>query len=364
MSLVAPFLFVSGHDFRSRRKASLHFIAEEVARRGKTRVFSLGFSLLSLIKRDPRRSLWRDANRVETVSGVDCYLWRTALHPFNLRRNALTAVEARWFELYARRTPPVLDRWAQDSKTIILESGMPLILAERLAATNPDASLIYLGNDDVRTIGCARYITDELARTAPKYRGAALASLKLLPSIPDGIPAYRVPHAIDPAALADAGPSPYGPGLHGVSVGSMLFDARFFEIAADLFPEITFHLIGAGASGKKLTRANISVHDEMPYRKTLPFIKHASFGVAPYAGERVVPYLADTSLKLMQYGVFGVPAVCPRVTVGGHAGRFGYEPGDAQSIAAAIRGALACPPFTPEPVLSWPAAVDRLLDVA
>jgi 2-beta-glucuronyltransferase len=364
MPLAPPFLFVTGHDFRSRRKASVHFLAEEIARRGKTRVFSFGFSLLSLIKRDPRRSLWRDANRVETVSGVECYLWRTALHPFNLRRSALTPLEARWFELYARSTPPVLDGWARDSRTIILESGIPLILAERLATANPDASLIYLGSDDVRTIGCARYITDELARTAARYRGAALASLQLLPSIPAGIPAYRVPHAIDSTAVDDVGPSPYGPGLHAVSVGSMLFDARFFEIASTLFPEVSFHLIGSGALGRKLARSNIAVYDEMPYGKTLPFIKHASFGVAPYAGERVVPYLADTSMKLMQYGFFRVPAVCPRVTVGGHAGRFGYEPDDVRSIAEAIRGALACPPFTAEPVLTWPAAVDRLLDVA
>jgi 2-beta-glucuronyltransferase len=364
MSLASPFLFVTGHDFRSRRKVNVHFIAEELARRGKTRVFSFGFSYLSLIKRDPRASLWRESNRVETVGGVDCYLWRTALHPFNLRRESLAGVEARWFSHYARRTPPILDAWASESSTIILESGIPLILAERLARTNPTASLIYLGSDDVRTIGCARYIADELARTAAKYRGAALASLQLLPSIPHGIPAYSVPHAIDPEVLDYAEPSPYGAGVHAVSVGSMLFDARFFEIAADLFPEVTFHLIGSGARGRKLARSNVLVHEEMSYRKTIPYVKHASFGIAPYAGERVVPYLADTSMKLMQYGYFGVPAVCPRVTVGGRPGRFGYEPGDRESIARAIRGALACSGLVPEPALTWPSVVDRLLSVA
>jgi 2-beta-glucuronyltransferase len=364
MSLPAPFLFVTGHDFRSRRKVNVHFIAEELARRGKTRVFSFGFSYLSLIKRDPRTSLWREANRVETVGDVDCYLWRTTLHPFNLRRASLTGLEARWFGHYARRTPPILDTWARESATIILESGIPLILAERLARTNPTASLIYLGSDDVRTIGCARYIADELARTAAKYRGAALASLQLLTSIPDGIPAYSVPHAIDPAVLGYTDPSPYGPGLHAVSVGSMLFDAHFFAIASDLFPELTFHLIGSGAAGPKLARRNVVVHEEMSFQKTIPYIKHANLGIAPYAGERVVPYLADTSMKLMQYGYFGVPAVCPRVTVGGHAGRFGYEPGDAASIGAAIRRALACPGFAAEPALTWPAVVDRLLNVA
>jgi 2-beta-glucuronyltransferase len=364
MSLAPPFLFVTGHDLRSRRKVNVHFIAEELARRGKTRVFSFGFSCLSLIKRDPRASLWRQANRVEHVGGVDCYLWRTAFHPFNLRRESLTSLEARWFSRYAKSTPPILDAWASESRTIILESGIPVILAERLAAANPYASLVYLGSDDVRTIGCARYITDEFARTATRYLGAALASLQLLPSIPDGMPAYSVPHAMDPDVLGYGDPSPYGGGLHAVSVGSMLFDPRFFEIAADLFPEVTFHLIGSGARGSKLARANVRVHDEMNYRRTIPFIKHARFGIAPYTGKRVVPYLADTSMKLMQYGYFGVPAVCPEVTVGGHPGRFGYEPDDAHSIAAAIRRALACPGFVPEPALTWPAVVDRLLSVA
>lgn len=37
------FLIVSGHDYRSKRKASLHFIADCLKRRGKVSFYSPGF---------------------------------------------------------------------------------------------------------------------------------------------------------------------------------------------------------------------------------------------------------------------------------------------------------------------------------
>jgi 2-beta-glucuronyltransferase len=90
----APFLLISGHDFRSPRQANTHFIADELARRGQTRFFSVGFSFLSKLKHDPRVSLWDRANTIENYNGVDTYLWRTFLHPFNLRKKLLAPVTA------------------------------------------------------------------------------------------------------------------------------------------------------------------------------------------------------------------------------------------------------------------------------
>src|SRR5262249_32625082 len=80
-----PYLIVSGHDFRTENKANIHFIAREFARRATTRVFSLGYSLFSKIKNDPRAALWDRANAEERVEDVDCFLWRTLVHPVRLR---------------------------------------------------------------------------------------------------------------------------------------------------------------------------------------------------------------------------------------------------------------------------------------
>jgi 2-beta-glucuronyltransferase len=360
----APFLVVTGHDFRSRRKANIHFIAHELSRRGKTRVFSLGFSQLSRLKKDPRLPLWNKANKIETVAGVDCYLWRTILHPFNLRRSALDPLAAAWFRSYVKSAPKIFDEWASESATIVLESGMPPIMAERIRALNPGARLLYLASDDLRTLGCSNFIVEELARTANLYNSARLPSKQMRGILPANLPSFVIPHGLDRDIANHTEPSPYGPGVNAVSVGSMLFDAEFFAIAAAAFPQVTFHVIGAGAKGARLSAPNILVYDEMAFLQTVPYIKHAAFGIAPYCADGVAPYLADTSMKLMQYGFLGVPAVCPQVTVGDHAGRFGYEPGDPASIAGAIEGALNCRGFAGERVLSWSEVTDRIVGLA
>ena len=99
----------------------------------------------------------------------------------------------------------------------------------------------------------------------------------------------------------------------------------------------------------------------MPFTETLRYIKHARFGIAPYNAEKVEDYLCDTSMKLMQYAYLGIPAVCPRVVVGDHAGRFGYVPGDPDSIGRAVRGALAGGKISPPVILSWSEVTERIL---
>ena len=141
----------------------------------------------------------------------------------------------------------------------------------------------------------------------------------------------------------------------------MLFDPSFFEAAAASFPEVMFHVIGGGRDAANLSAPNIRVYDEMRFVETVPYIRHADFGIAPYNAEKVAPYLTDTSMKLMQYGFLGVPAVCPDIVAGGKAGRFGYRPGDLDDIGRAIRGALAFGHFAGEPALSWREVTDRIL---
>jgi 2-beta-glucuronyltransferase len=125
---------------------------------------------------------------------------------------------------------------------------------------------------------------------------------------------------------------------------------------------VTFHVIGGGSAAATLAAPNIRTYDEMRFSDTIPYLLHADFGIAPYNAERVAPYLVDTSMKLMQYGALGLPAVCPTVVAGDKTGRFGYQPGDAGSIADAVRGALALGRYQGEVPLNWRQVTDRILD--
>lgn len=356
-------LMVTAHDWRSKRRISIHFLAEALARRGPTRWFAFGFSLLSRLKGDPRLQTGTSANRVETVDGVACFREETTVHPFNLRRRWAWPIERAAFALHAAKPRPVLDVWAAESDLIIVESGIPAILIERLRRLAPRAKLVYLASDDLETIGCSRAIVERFAASFAAVDLAVLPSPLLAGSMPDRSKCIHVPHGFERRPFDRPSISPYGGGRHAVSVGSMLFDRGFFEVAAPAYPAVTFHVVGGGPESRGLALPNVVVHPETAFAETVPMIVHADIGIAPYRAAGAPYYLADTSLKMRQYRYAGLPTVCPVFAAGGDPSRFGYDPADPASIVAAVGRAMASPRFavaaTDFP--SWDEVVDRIL---
>ncbi|MCK0512963.1 glycosyltransferase [Aromatoleum buckelii] len=355
------FLVLSAHDYRSPRKANIHFITEQLAKRGPTRFFSLRYSLLSRYTADPRLPIDGCANRIERHRGVDCFLWKTQVHPFNTRRPLLRPVEALMFGWYLRAASPVLLRWIAEASVILFESGTAPVFFELARRMNPAAKTVYIASDDLDTINSADYVKRTFLRIAPSIDIIRLPSRALARTIPSSGNLYFIPHGIDPGLASQGDPSPYGPGIHAVSVGSMLFDAEFFACASRRFPHISFHVIGSGRPRCADYGSNVIVHDEMPHADTVRFIKHAHFGIAPYRTAQLPDYLADTSMKLIQYDFLGLPAVCPREVVGDYRSRFGYRPSDEESIVAAIKAALEAPREPSRAHPSWSDVADRVL---
>ena len=355
------FLLISALDYRTPRKANLHFIADELVKRGTTRFFSLRYSMLSRYKADPRTCIDERANRKEIFNGAECFLWKTLIHPFNTRKKMLRPLENIFFNRYQSNPSAVLVEWMEEADVIFFESGSAPIFFDQACRINPNAKKVYIASDDLDTINVADYVRKCFERAAPNMTALCLPSRVLSPGMPETLNKYFVPHGIDHAIAAQADPSPYADGQHAVSVGSMLFDPSFFQIASRLFPDITFHIIGSGHVNQNYAE-NVRVYDEMKYMDTLRYIKHADFGIAPYRSEAVPAYLADTSMKLMQYDFFGLPAVCPEPAVGSHLHRFGYQPGNTGSIEAAICAALSAPHTSSARHLSWAEVADRLLE--
>ena len=355
------FLVLSSfHDYRSPRRAGLHSIADELARRGPTRFFSLRYSKLSRRTGDPRRSLEARANAVESHRGVECFLWKTPVHPFHTRLRTLDGLESLIYDLYRRLAPSVLRDWVRDSDTVIIESGIGPLFFDLIQGLNPQARLIYRASDDLATINVAPCVHRAFRRAAPRFSSMALASPRLASTIPDTANAYYIPHGVDPALAELGDPSPYEDGPNAVSVGSMLFDPHLIVEVSRRFPEVRFHLIGSGQGRHPGYGDNVTVYEEMPHEEALRYIKHADIGVAPY-NQQAPAYLAESSHKLMQYDFFGLSAVCPHSVVGCGSNRYGFEPGDYDSAAAAIRGALRAPRRAGQRHLAWAEVVDRLL---
>lgn len=360
------FLLVSAHDYRTRRKVNVHFVADELKRRGAVTFFSVAYSLLSRLKgRDPRLGQDLPANRMVRHEGVDCYLWKTLVHPGGgLRQKSLRPLMDSWFRSYAGSAPPALAEAAAKADVVVVESGIGVLFLETIRRANPRARIVYLASDDLTTIGIHPYVIEQFQTAAAYLDYAVLPSPLLAASMPAGLPCVHVPHGLDIDPDADVGPTPFAGGVTGVCVGSMLFDVDFFRLASEAAPEVSFHAIGSGVANPPAI-PRVTWHAEMRYADTLRYLKHAHFGIAPYKQANAPYYLADTSMKLMQFGCFGLPAVCPEFTVGRHAGaRFGYRPGDQASIGEAIRRAVAAGRIAPPPFLTWRDVVDRILEPA
>lgn len=352
------YLVLTAHDYRSPRKAGMHFIAAELAKLGKTRFFSLRYSFFSRFKHDPRISLDDQANKIAIHNGVECYLWKTPFHPVRVR-----PLESAMYHLYSFGWNQVLRDWIKDSTVIFLESGVAPIFFDLIKQLNPSAKIIYRASDALDTINVAKYIHQTFARIAAQIDTIVLPSKALAESIPSTHNIAFVPQGIDHSVQDKADPSPYGEGIHAVSLGSMLFDPSFFVIASKRFPQIHFHIIGSCQDHQPGYGENVTVYGEMPFEKTLPYIKHATLGIAPYSSVNLPAYLRDTSLKLTQYAFFNLPAICPTFIAGDYADRFGYTIGDADSIAAAIDTALAAPePTQKRAVFSWQDVTQRMLN--
>jgi 2-beta-glucuronyltransferase len=351
------FLLLSAHDYRSPRKAGMHFVASELAKLGTTRFFSLRYSFLSRYKQDPRLTLDDQANKIVSYQGVECYLWKTLIHPVRIR-----PFESLMYHFYGYGFNRVLREWIRDSDVIILESGVAPIFFDLIKKLNPNAKTLYRASDALGTIDAATYISKTFERVAKDIDTIVLPSKALAESIPSKHNLAFVPQGIDHSVSEKANPSPYDDGIHAVSIGSMLFDPEFFVLAARRFPHIHFHIIGSCQPRHPEYGDNVSVYGEMPFDKTLPYIKHATLGIAPYSSVNLPAYLRDTSLKLTQYEFLGLPAICPHFIAADYPTRFGYEIGNEDSIALAISRALnQRAPLTKRTVLDWSQVTERML---
>ncbi len=362
MSDKPQFLMLSGyHDYRSPRKADVHFIAKELKAYGRVYFVSTRFSRISMLREDPRHALNQRANRIEIYDGVNCYLWRTPVHPVGLPK-ALRPLERLIFAGYKLQLPQAIKRMIRASNVIFVESGINIIFARLIKRLNPTCKLIYLAEDSLGTIHQAETIKNALREHASAFDAARIVSPHINSEIPDQMPRYYIPHGIEKQTFAVIGDTPYEPGTqNAVSVGSMLFDPEFFNIAGALFPSITFHVIGSGHT--QPARNNVIFYPEMPFAKTLPYLKHSDFAIAPY-NEKVAAYLTHSSMKLMQYNFLGIPAVCPDLIAASSFGRFGYKHGDAESIRRAIYEALSAKKIEPQKHIGWAEVTAQLLGIA
>lgn len=314
-----------------------------------------------MLSDDHRKSLFGKSNTWQTVNGVHCYLWRSPVHPFGKGLGNYESLTNTLFRWWITSRCEALDEAAREAELIIVESGISAVLIGRIRKSAPNATIIYFVADLLETIGAHAFISKQLYSDRQAIDRIVVVARAMAPHYKDfGCPVHFVPHGVSKSDFDGIGASPYETSKNVATVGSMLFDASFFTTAAEAFPDTHFHLIGTpGIDGDF---DNITEYGRMPFKDTLPYLKHANAGVAPYQSRTGSAYLADSSLKLLQYEYLRLPAICPDFAAGDKINRHGYEPGDPASIIDALTAALTST-FKEEAsdVLDWKDVAQRLL---
>jgi 2-beta-glucuronyltransferase len=358
-------LLVTGHYYASRRRAGFHFLADALAEGGfDVTVMTVGISPISRLRGDARFAypVRAEAGRpIVKAPGVTSLVWWTPWHPFHLRSAWLDRVTAPLAARWADLPLGAADAAIRAADLVLVESGLPLLLVRRIRALNPSARLVYRVSDDTRNIGQHAHVVAEEERAAPLFDLISAPSRFTAERFAH-LPAVRFqPHGIDLAAFDRPTPDPYAADPLGprwetevVSIGHSFFDATFPALAASALPGWRFHYVGALKPDP--ASPNIVWHGEVAFARTVPFVRHADVGAAPYVHRTGGETLRESSLKLIQYTHCRLPSVGPRfVTRPDRPHLIGYDPGDAASIRAALLAARAIDRRTirTEPVASW-----------
>lgn len=362
-------LVLTGHFPDEKRRASIHWLSEALRERGWQLDFvTVGQSLASRFR---RCSQWpfvqlRPTNRwVELAPGLESYIWYTPLHPMNLHNGVLNAAAVPLYRLYAHRLPPAVRQRAAAAELILCEGPLATMFLRTLRALAPAALLIYNAADRVQTVGAHPLLVEYEARNAPLADLVRVPAQAMLDDYPAGTAVEFVPHGLDARLFAATSANPFSGPRNALCIGDMLFDPWAIEVLAAAFADWTFHLFGVGAQ-PKARRPNVAVHGEQAFAHIVPFLQHADLGLAPYRDRRESTYLAQSSLKMMQYSYCQLPIVAPWFAVGRRRHVQGYRPGDAASLCAAFTRAVAYDrrDIAREPVLSWDEVLERILRAA
>lgn len=347
------------------RKTGMIFWAEALARRGyDTHVVTTQLSWLSRATRNPRllsappQSINRWQDQGERLKG---FVWVPPLHPAHRGPAFL-------YQLYPWLLPSAIRAVVADADLVVIESCAAVLLFNRLRTlAPPSARFVYCASDRLGTVDMHPMLAEELARTAAHYDLVRVPAAAMTIDFPADARVMIAPHGIDRAAFPPSPQSPFtDPGPHAVIAGDMLFDGESVAIMVESRPDITFHIFGRMDVGELATAPHVRVHGEVPFAALVPYLQHADLGIAPYKDRPAAHYLAQSSLKLIQYRYCQLPVVAPDFAAAAHANVHGYRVGDAGTIASALDGALATQRSTirNDDIPNWDEVVARVLVAA
>ena len=363
--------FITGHYYLSPRRAGFHNLADAAHRMGfNVNFVTVGYSLLSYLRRDYRtriNGIHANINRsVEIKPGFVSYVYATAWHPMTFLVPAVNRLTMSMMDGYGQGRLGALLPIVRETDIFVFESTPGLFLFRRFQRENPDARMIYRVSDDVRILRSSHPRLIELEQEiAPLFHTVSVPCTSMLDKFP-GLSTLRCDrHGLDKAAFDAVKASPYEAGTkNAVFVGTGYVDFDCIASAAEGVQECNFHIIGPMKD--TLNLKNVRYYGEIPFRDTLPYIKHADVGLGTRDYREGFSASLTDSLKILQYRYCGLPIVSPDFIDLARDGVFYYQPGNPASCVEAMKGALSAGKDISrgDEVQSWDEVMQSLLGAA
>lgn len=328
-------------DFGAR-KAGFVFVAEELANLGwQVEFVTTHLSRLSELARVPRLAMVPPDRRnvwIEHSKSISTFVWVPLFHPATSPSRIFDMLATPLFSLHPYLLPRSVLEKVRTSRLVIIESSSAVQLFPYLKRSAPDAQFVYAALDPLTAVGMHPMLSKVLDRTAIDYDLVTAPSHEILEGLPPGAKKFYLPQGLEKELFDVTVPSPFiEKGPHGVVAGEMMFDLSSFGMMVRNFPDITFHAFGNMNLESLGNAANLRQYGEVPFESLRDYIVHADFGIAPYLDQPELHYLAESSLKLVQYTYSGLPILAPNFCKRDRAHVIGYEPGNETSINDAVK---------------------------
>lgn len=328
------------------RKASVHFVSRNWAELGHdVTVVTVGHSRLSLFKNPARLQALatRQKNRLSTIEpGLRAGAYIPFLHAFSTRNALANWLMKPFFRLYGAYLPGFVRQTIAEAEVLVFESGTALAFCDLARRLNREAKTLYFCRDLLSSIGTAPFLQEAEQRLIGTFDSVCVPSQRLGQMLPPGGNINVIAQGVETNLFDNADRSPYAEGTrNAIAVGDMLFDQPVVAAMAAAAPDVTFHLFGIHWQGEAPT--NIRVYGERAFETIVAYIRHADIGLAPYHMSDNEVYLAESSLKLLQYAYCRLPVILPDIIPATRGNEVIYSLSKPNDWADKIAEALAMP---------------------
>lgn len=251
----------------------------------------------------------------------------------------------------------------EQADLFIFESTPALLLFERFKTLNKNARYIYRVSDDLRFLCNHDVVLETEERIACEFDLVSVPSSKIY-HIFEGLPKLKLHlHGIRKEIFDRNYRNPYkvSKNPNVIFVGNSYFDYDFLEKASHIFSDWQFHIIGPIPDLPQ--KDNIIAYGELPFERTIPYLKYADIALQTRCYSPGVESLSD-SLKVIQYTYCHLPIVAPEYLYSSRSHVFYYHPQDTNSIQNALKSArdFDSSNIETDEIYSWNELVIHLLE--